>query len=176
MFMQLVQNLKAMSQSRWYWPAFIVSGIGLLAVALIFQHVLEEMPCVVCIQIRLLISLLVIIAVIGLLFRHNRIITLLSHLSVIIVAISFVERCYLLLGTEKGFVFADCGFSLGLPTWFAIEEWLPWLYRIETSCGYTPEIIFGITMAEALMVLSSSLLLLSLCVFASSFINLRPEE
>ena len=176
MFMQLVQNLKAMSQSRWYWPAFIVSGIGLLAVALIFQHVLEEMPCVVCIQIRLLISLLVIIAGIGLLFRHNRIITLLSHLSVIIVAISFVERCYLLLGTEKGFVFADCGFSLGLPTWFAIEEWLPWLYRIETSCGYTPEIIFGITMAEALMVLSSSLLLLSLCVFASSFINLRPEE
>ena len=176
MFMQFIQKLKAISQSHWYWPAFIVSGTGLLAVALIYQHVLEEMPCVVCIQIRLLISLLVIIAGIGLLFRHNRVMTLFSHLSVVIVAISFVERCYLLLGTEKGFVFADCGFSLGLPTWFAIEEWLPWLYRIETSCGYTPEIIFGITMAEALMVLSSSLLLLSLCVLASSFINVRPEE
>lgn len=173
MFMQFVKKLKAISQSRWYWPAFFVSGVGLLSVALIFQHVLEELPCVVCIQIRLLISLLVIIAIIGFFSRRNRVMTFLSHLSVVIVAISFVERCYLLLGTEKGFVFADCGFSLGLPTWFAIEEWLPWLYRIETSCGYTPEIIFGITMAEALMLLSSLLLLLGLCVFVVNIINMK---
>jgi disulfide bond formation protein DsbB len=173
MFMQFVKKLKAISQSRWYWPAFFVSGVGLLSVALIFQHVLEELPCVACIQIRLLISLLVIIAIIGFFSRRNRVMTFLSHLSVVIVAISFVERCYLLLGTEKGFVFADCGFSLGLPTWFAIEEWLPWLYRIETSCGYTPEIIFGITMAEALMLLSSLLLLLGLCVFVVNIINMK---
>ena len=173
MFMQSVKKLKAISQSRWYWPAFFVSGVGLLSVALIFQYVLEELPCVVCIQIRLLISLLVIIAIIGFFSRRNRVMTFLSHLSVVIVAISFVERCYLLLGTEKGFVFADCGFSLGLPTWFAIEEWLPWLYRIETSCGYTPEIIFGITMAEALMLLSSLLLLLGLCVFVVNIINMK---
>jgi disulfide bond formation protein DsbB len=173
MFMQFVKKLKAISQSRWYWPAFFVSGVGLLSVALIFQHVLEELPCVVCIQIRLLISLLVIIAIIGFFSRRNRVMTFLSHLSVVIVAISFVERCYLLLGTEKGFVFADCGFSLGLPAWFAIEEWLPWLYRIETSCGYTPEIIFGITMAEALMLLSSLLLLLGLCVFVVNIINMK---
>jgi protein dithiol:quinone oxidoreductase len=173
MFMQIAQKLKVISQSHWYWPAFIVSGVGMLAVALIFQHVLEEPPCVVCIQIRLLVSLLVIIAVIGFFSRRNRVMTFLSHLSVVIVAISFVERCYLLLGTEKGFVFADCGFSLGLPAWFAIDEWLPWLYRIETSCGYTPEIIFGITMAETLMVLSSSLLVLGLCVFVANIINFK---
>ena len=171
-----IQTIKQLSQSQWYWFMYIVTGLTLLATALYFQHSLEELPCVVCIQIRLLISLLIIVAIVGLVSRHNKIISRLSHLSVVLIAVSFVERCYLLLGTEKGFVFADCGFSLGLPAWFAIEEWLPWLYRIETSCGYTPEIIFGITMAEALMLLSSSLLLLSLGVFISSFINLRSEE
>ena len=153
MFIQIFEQLKCISQSRWYWLMYIVAGISALAAALYYQHVLEELPCVVCIQIRLLISLLVIVSVIGLLSRNKRVVNSLAHLSVVIIAISFVERCYLLLGTEKGFIFSDCGFSLGLPAWFAIEEWLPWLYRIETSCGYTPEIIFGITMAEILMVM-----------------------
>ena len=176
MFNQMINRLKQLSQSKSYWLMYIIAGISLLATALYFQHSLEELPCVVCIQIRLLISLLIIVSIVGLISRHNKIISRLSHLSVVLIAISFVERCYLLLGTEKGFVFADCGFSLGLPAWFAIEEWLPWLYRIETSCGYTPEIMFGVTMAEALMLLSSSLLLLSLSVFVCSFINLRPDE
>ena len=176
MFNFMIHRLKQLSQSKWYWLMYIIAGISLLTIALYFQYSLEKLPCVVCIQIRLLISLLIIVAIVGLISRNNKVINRLSHLSVVLIAISFVERCYLLLGTEKGFVFADCGFTLGLPAWFAIEEWLPWLYRIETSCGYTPEIIFGITMAEALMLLSSSLLLLSLCVFISNFINLSPEE
>jgi disulfide bond formation protein DsbB len=176
MFNLIINRLKQLSQSRWYWLMYIIAGISLLAIALYFQHSLEELPCVVCIQIRLLISLLIIVAIVGLISRNNKIINRLSHLSVVLIAISFVERCYLLLGTEKGFVFADCGFSLGLPAWFAIEEWLPWLYRVETSCGYTPEIMFGITMAEALMLLSSLLLLLSLCAFIVNVINIKPED
>ena len=176
MFMQIISRLKIISQSSRYWLALIISGIGLLVTALFFQYVLEEMPCVVCIQIRLLISLLILVAIIGLFTIGNRVMNILSHLSVVVIAVSFVERCYLLLGTEKGFIFADCGFSLGLPAWLAIEDWLPWLYRIETSCGYTPEIVFGITMAEALMLLSGSLLLLSICLSVVNFIHLKPEE
>jgi len=85
----------------------------------------------------------------------------------------------MLLGTERGFVFADCGFSAGMPAWFAIEEWLPWIYAVETSCGYTPEIIFGVTMAEALMLMSVLLLIVSFCVFMASLISavfVRPHN
>ncbi|MDH5485720.1 MAG: disulfide bond formation protein B, partial [Gammaproteobacteria bacterium] len=62
------------------------------------------------------------------------------------------------------FIFGDCGFDTGLPAWFAVDQWLPWMFRVETSCGYTPELMFGITMAEALLVFSGVLLLLSLAV------------
>ncbi len=170
-FITMINQLKLISQSHWYWLAYIFTGLALLAAALYFQFVREELPCLMCIQVRLLISLLIIVAFAGLLSRHNRLVNSVAHLSVVLIAAGLTERSYQLLGTERGFVFGDCGFNLGLPGWFAIEDWFPWLYRVETSCGYTPEIIFGITMAEALMVFSVMLLLLSSCLFLVRFVR-----
>ena len=170
----MIQQLRNMSHSHWYWSAYIVAVLILLTAALYFQFVREELPCLMCIQVRLLVSLLVIVAFAGLFSRHNRAINSIAHLSVVMIAAGLTERSYQLLGTERGFVFGDCGFDLGLPGWFAIEDWLPWLYRVETSCGYTPEIIFGITIAESLMVLSVLLLLLSSCIFLASL--MRPQK
>ncbi len=175
MFINLIKQLESISQSRWYWLAGIFTGFILLAVALFFQFVFEELPCLMCIQVRLLISLLVIFSLIGLICRFNRVLNRLAHLSIVLIAAGLTERSYQLLGTERGFVFADCGFSLGLPEWFAIEDWLPWLFRVETSCGYTPEILFGITIAEALMVLSVVLLFVSFCIFLASFVKLKQS-
>ena len=176
MFTNTLRLLKNISQSKWYWLFYIVGGLSLLAEALYFQHALEELPCLMCIQVRLLISLLVLVSCAALLLQGSRVMSSLAHLSVVFIAVSLTERSYQLLGTERGFVFSDCGFDLGLPAWFAIEEWLPWLFRIETSCGYTPEIVFGITMAEALMVMSVGLLLLSFCVFLGYLLYLKSPE
>lgn len=89
----------------------------------------------------------------------------------LLVAIGLTERSYMLLGTERGFVFGDCGFTLGLPAWLAVEQWLPWLYRVESSCGYTPELVLGITMAEALMAMSAGLLLVTLGILLATLKN-----
>ena len=109
-----------------------------------------------------------LLAMVGFLLRANRWINAVN-VSVLLVALGLVERSYLLLGTERGFIFADCGFDLGLPAWFAFEENLPWLYRVETACGYTPELLFVITMAEALMTLSVIFLIISLSVAILGF-------
>lgn len=172
----MFKQLNNISQSRWYWPSYIFSGFLLLLIALFFQFVRDELPCLMCIQVRLIVSLLVLIAFAGLFSRHNRLLNTLTHLSVVLIATWLTERSYQLLGTERGFVFGDCGFDLGLPAWFAIEDWLPWIYRVETTCGYTPEIIFGITIAEALMVMSVSLLVFSTLVFISLFVQSHKPE
>ena len=122
-----------------------------------------------CIQVRLWLSLLMVISVIALLSIKLHLINRLFHVLVVLVAFAFVERSYMLLGTERGFVLSDCGFDLGLPTWLAFDQWFPLIYGVETLCGYTPEIILGITMAEALMVISSLLLVLSSIVLVASF-------
>lgn len=171
MFAKITKHLNNTAHSRWYWLSLIVIGTSLLIAALIFQYVLDEMPCVVCIHVRLWISLLMLIALFGLFTCHSRWLNIFANLAVVGTAVALIERSYLLLGTERGFIFGDCGFSLGLPGWFAIDDWLPWIYRIETSCGYTPELIFGITMAESLMVLSVCLLLLSVSTSLASLIN-----
>ena len=171
MLLKLFKQLKVIAHSRWYWLVCILTGVTLLGVALFYQHVMGERPCLLCIQIRMWISLFVIAAFIGLLICKNRLMNSIAHLWIVLIAIGLVESCYQLLGTERGFVFGDCGFELGLPSWLAVDKWLPSVYYVEAACGYTPEIAFGITMAEVLMVFSVILLLVSVGVTLASFLR-----
>jgi len=168
MLKKLIESLTHFPEKRSYWLIYCAIGVVLLATALVFQHVFETLPCVMCIQVRLWISLLILLAVAGVFVRNNHWVNAV-HVSMLLVALGLVERSYMLLGTERGFVFADCGFDLGLPAWLPVEETLPWLYGVETSCGYTPELLFGITMAEALMALSVIFLLISFSVTILAF-------
>ena len=121
MFISFVKQLESFIKSRWYWLLFIVGGLSLLTVALIFQHGFGHEPCVMCIQVRLWISLWIVLSVIGLITLNSKVSNAITHVSVVFVAMALTERSYQLLGTERGFIFSDCGFSLGLPQWFAIE-------------------------------------------------------
>ncbi len=181
MFISILRQLKIISQSRWYWWSYIISGLGLLAIALYYQHVLDDPPCIMCIQVRLWLTLLIIISIGGLLSCNAKTLIMrgvntITHLLVVIVAMGLTERAYQILGTERGFVFGDCSFSLGLPSWLTPDVWWPWLFRVETSCGYTPEIAFGITMAEILMVLTVLLLSVSACIFIVTFVRMKPAK
>ena len=172
----IIKILKNIGQSHWYWLIYIIGALTLLGVALYFQYSLEKPPCVMCIQVRLWISLFVFVSIAGLLTRSNRLVNAVANLFTVLIAAALLERAYLLLGTERGFIFSDCGFDLGLPGWFAIDQWLPWLYRVEASCGFTPEIIFGITMAEMLIVMSGLLLLVTVAVFLTSIMSLKKSD
>ena len=171
--MTLLKRLEDLQQARGYWLVYIAGSLLLMVAAMYFQYIREEPPCLMCIQVRILLSLLILIAVIGLLTRKHPLINVLANISTVLVAVSMSERAYQLLGTERGFVFSDCGFDLGLPAWLALDEWLPWLFRVETTCGYTPEIVFGITIAESLMVLSILLLVFSACMTLLSLLALK---
>jgi disulfide bond formation protein DsbB len=59
--------------------------------------------------------------------------------------------------------------ELGMPAWFALDKWLPQIFEVQTSCGYSPLILFDITMAEALLVISILLLIISATLFVTSW-------
>ena len=173
MLIKLIKQLETLSHGRLYWGMALFAGVALMAAALVYQHVLGERPCLLCIQIRLWVSLLILVSFAGWIVCKNRVMNSIAHVLLVLVAVGLVERSYQLLGTERGFVFGDCGFDLGLPAWFAIDQWLPSVYYVQTSCGYTPEIAFGITMAESLMVFSVALLLVSVGVFLASLVRMK---
>lgn len=166
----MLARLGNIAHERGYWFALLSLGAAFIAVALYYQYVLEELPCVLCIQVRVWVFCLILIAIVALLFDQSWA-RRTTHIATILVAAGLLERSYLLLGTEKGFVFRDCGFDLGLPPWLALDIWFPRLFRVEASCGYTPELVLGITMAEALMFFSVTLLLVGLALTIASFLR-----
>jgi disulfide bond formation protein DsbB len=162
-----------LGKTRFYWLALLLTGLSSEAVGLFYQYALDEMPCVLCIQVRLWFMALILVALLVLLLRRLRVMTLVGHLLTVVIAAGLLERSYQLLGTERGFVIGDCGFALGLPAWFAPDRWLPAVFQVQTSCGYTPELLFGITMAEALIVASALFLLLSVALTVAVLVRAR---
>ena len=166
----MLYKLQKIARSRWYWLALAALGLSFITVALYYQYVLETLPCVLCIQVRILMLCITFVAF-NAFILHNTWSRLGAYILTVIIAAGLLERSYQLLGTERGFVFGDCGFDLGLPSWFALDTWFPALFRVESSCGYTPELIFGITMAEALMAFSVIFLLISAALTIASFVR-----
>lgn len=158
-------------ESKLFWLMLIALGLMMDGVALFYQYVMEELPCILCIHFRLLFITAIVLSFIGLLLRSNRVARLLISLSLFGVASFMAERSYQLLGTEKGFVLGECSMDLGYPAWFAIDKWVPWLFQPMTSCGYTPKLLFGITMAEALSAFSIFAILFTLWMIINSLRN-----
>jgi disulfide bond formation protein DsbB len=166
----MIRQFKKIANSRWYWLLLLLLSLGFLAVALYYQYILEQLPCVLCIQVRILMLALAFIGL-NAYILHNRWSNRGAHILAALVAAALLDRSYQLLGTERGFIFGDCGFDLGLPSWLPLDSWFPHLFRVESSCGYTPELVLGITMAEALIVFSTVFLVLSLALAVMSFMR-----
>tara|TARA_R110001592_G_C13189487_1_gene752214 strand:- start:2697 stop:3035 length:339 start_codon:yes stop_codon:yes gene_type:complete len=67
-------------------------------------------------------------------------------------AILLFLKCRELYRIEAGLQDAGCMFNAGLPSWFDLEAWLPSLFEVRSACGDSPELLFNITMAEALYI------------------------
>ncbi len=165
--LKIIYRLEQLSRARILWFGLALLSLAFLTVALFYQYVLDEWPCVLCIQVRLWISLLLLTSLFAWLLIPRVWVQWLASGLMLLTAIGLTERSYLLLGTERGFVFRNCGFDLGLPGGIPLDQWLPWLFRVDASCGYTPQLLFGITMAEALMVFSVLFTVFSLAILAS---------
>lgn len=157
----MLDMLASIGKSSYYWLTLLLIGLSLEAVALYYQYVLYEMPCVLCIHVRLWVMALILVSLMALWLRRMRFTNILMQLLTLVVSAGLLERSYLLLGTERRFIFGECGFDLGLPAWFTPDKWFPAMFQVETSCSYTPKLFFGITMAEALIGFSSFFVLTS---------------
>jgi disulfide bond formation protein DsbB len=158
-----------LSRQRRYWALLILVGIALEGGALYFQYVRDEWPCVLCIHVRILVMSFVLIGLLAIFCIGSMPGMRLFHgLNTLIMGF-LVERSWQVLAVERGWVFGDCAMDLGMPAWFAIDKWLPSVFEVQTACGYSPLLLFDITMAEALLVISVVLLIISATLFVSSW-------
>jgi len=172
----MLNKLLHFSKSKNYWLALLVFSFGLEISALFYQYVLDYLPCVLCIHVRVWLLGIITVAILALKLYRNQIALIGLHLFTSLMFVGLFERSYQLLGTERGFVFGDCNMESGLPIWFALDNWLPSIFKVWEACGYTPELLFGITMAEALIVLSVVLLVISITYTVYNMVYLIQKK
>ncbi len=151
--------------SRWYWVALALGGIGLLAVALFYQYQLGEEPCQVCIHARIWVMAFTLVALVMCFLPVHRLLYTFSNVLVIASAIGLWERSWYLYQIENGRGDGSCEFQLGMPEWFALDRWFPDLFEVRNLCTYTPEMLFGLSMAESLMIAAA-------CIIAVAVVSL----
>ena len=161
-----------LSTQRRYWAVLILIGAALEGGALYYQYVLDEWPCVLCIHVRIWVVAFMLLAMVAIFCTNSIVATRIAHFLNVGFMVGLLERSWRVLAVERGWIFGDCDMDLGMPTWFALDKWFPSLFEVQTACGYTPLIIFDITMAESLVVISALMLIISAAVFVASWFDL----
>ena len=159
-------TLSQFLQSRWYWLALALFGITLLGVALYYQYALGDEPCQVCIHARLWVVAFTLSALLMLFMPQTSLLRALGNLSVLVAGAGLFERSRYLYRLENGIGDGSCQFQLGMPDWFAVDRWMPWLFEVRNLCSFTPEMLFGLSMAETLMGVGAGLCLLAVWTVA----------
>lgn len=156
--------ITALVRGPFYWAFLLLLSLVLMATALVYQYGLDYPPCVLCIHVRMLTVLLGAIALAMLFLRRWATVRLAGHVATAAVLAWLAERSWQLLATERGWILGSCDMQSGLPTWFALERWFPRLFEIHEPCGYTPDMPWGLTMAESLVGLSWPLAAVAACL------------
>ena len=161
-------------QTRWYWISLFMAGVALLAVALYYQYVLGGEPCQVCIHARLWVAALTLIALLMIATPQNAALRIAANAGVLIASVGLTERARYLYRLENGIGDGSCQFQLGMPDWFAVDRWMPWLFEVRNLCSFTPEMLFGLSMAESLMGIGALLSLVAAVTITMDLI--RPHQ
>ncbi|MDJ0655459.1 MAG: disulfide bond formation protein B [Xanthomonadales bacterium] len=164
----MIQRLNNINQSAWFWLGIIGIGLAMEAVALFYQYGLDYGPCTLCSHVRAWILGGMMLAVLGFLVRRQNALNGLAHLGLLGMAGGLLYSSWQTLGVERGFIFSSCELGSGFPSWLPLHEWWPSIFEATELCGYTPYLLFGVTMAEALVVVAAATILaLSVSTLAS---------
>ncbi len=167
------QKMRALGSNRVYWTAMLLVALSMDGVALLYQYLWHYEPCVLCIHVRIWLLGVMALSLVALLLPQSRWASAVGHALNALLMGGLLERSYQLLATERGWIFGSCNMDAGLPDWFALDSWFPALFEVKTSCGYTPELLFGITMAEALLLFSAVMILLSAGLMMANLFSTR---
>ncbi|SFG59755.1 disulfide bond formation protein B [Neptunomonas qingdaonensis] len=164
----MFSTLACINRSCYFWIAMIVTCLCMESIALYYQYALDYGPCVLCVQIRAWVLGLLVVSVFGLLVRKNKLTLMIANLITLFFAAGMLERSYTTLGIERGFIEGSCTLNSGFPSWLALDKWLPSVFEPWEACGYTPELLFGVTMAEGLILLAAGWAIIMLLMLISS--------
>lgn len=154
-----MQKLYTLVNHKLYWLFLTVTGITMLSVALYYQHALGDDPCEVCIHIRIWVVAFTLLSILMLVLPSKKVISVIGYVFNAAAGLGLLERSLYLLKVENGYGDSSCSFYLDFPNWFALDKWFPEIFEVRNLCSLSPELIWGITMTDGLIFISTVLII-----------------
>lgn len=152
--------------------AFLISTSSMLG-ALYYQYYLDWDPCVLCIQIRVVMAGIMLVSGLMLFLARFPLMRLIGFISQALLAVYLFIKSRALYRIETGLDQAECMFSAGLPEWLNLEAWWPSVFEVRSACGDSPELLMGISMVEGLYYSSAVAMLIAILFACLSFYALK---
>ncbi len=161
----MLNLLATLSRSRIYWFLVLLACLTMEGTALYYQYGLDYGPCVLCVQVR---AWLLGLALVALVMLFLPAFAFLGQFLSLLLASGLLYTSWRTLGIERGTIIDSCTMDAGFPDWLPLQRWLPQVFEPWEPCGYTPELPFGITMAEGLVVIGLAWVAVSLVLTLAS--------
>ncbi|NKB32771.1 MAG: disulfide bond formation protein B [Pseudomonadales bacterium] len=141
-----------LGQSIYFWLAGIAYLLVMEAIALYYQYVLNFFPCALCVQVRAWVVGAIISSAISVYFRSNFWVRFVGLTVTIFFIGGGLYTSWYAWGVENGTVISTCSIGAGFPTFMPLDEWIPFFFGANGPCGQSPEMWFGLSMVETLLI------------------------
>ena len=139
-------------QSIYFWLAGIAYLLLMEAIALYYQYALGFYPCALCVQVRAWVVGAMIAATVSVVFRSNLWVRFLGLTQVITFIAGGLHTSRYAWGVENGTVISSCTMGAGFPVFMPLDQWIPFFFGANGPCGQSPDMWFGLSMVETLLV------------------------
>jgi disulfide bond formation protein DsbB len=146
----MLKTLTTWILTPWYWLIVAAIGFGLEGVALFYQHILNQAPCVLCIHARVWTLIGTFFALLGLALHRSTIGRLVAQSGLLVSLACLLYKSWLGVLIERGLYESSCNMDAGFPTWLPLNSWFPNVFEVWAMCGSSPELVFGLSMVEGL--------------------------
>ena len=140
------------TESRYFWLTGALYLVLMEAIALYYQYVLDFYPCALCVQVRAWVTSAIALSLVTLFVRKHfwlRSAGLTLTMGLLGGALNTTWYAY---GVEKGTILSSCTMGAGFPEFMPLDQWIPWLFEAQGACGLSPDMLFGLTMIESLLI------------------------
>ena len=135
-----------------FWLVGAAYLLLMISIALYYQYILDVYPCALCVQIRAWIMGAILLSIFTSFFCKKfwwrwAGLTLTTAL---IVGALYTSWYSLMI--ERGEIISSCTVDAGFPKFMPLDQWIPPLFAAEGICGKSPDMWFGLTMNEGLII------------------------
>ena len=149
--MNFISSISTWPASRWPWLILAISAAALETVALYFQYGMHLEPCVMCVYQRAAMFGLIIAGLLPVINPSNWLLRLVGFSAWLVSAIWGFKIAleHAQMQNPDNFLLAmSCDVFPNFPSWMAIHQWFPALFKATGTCDTIDWQFLGLSMPQ----------------------------